>query len=85
MLTRSAAISVQQLSNAAFVQLQCHGGSEKHVHSSGRSYFGHSRHWWVALRNSLGSSSRVVFALRIASSVTNRHSRQLDLPVICTP
>ena len=48
MLTRVAAISVQQVSNAALVQLQCHRGSETHVHSSGRSYFGHSRQWWLA-------------------------------------
>ena len=76
MLTRGAAISVQQVSNSALVQLQCHRGSEKHV--------GHSRQWWVVLRNALDSFSSL-FALRIASSVTNRHSRQLDLPVTSAP
>ena len=83
MLTRGAAISVQ-VSNAALVQLQCHRGSETHVHSSGLSHFGHSRQWWVALRNALDSFSNL-FGLRIASSVTNRHSRQLDLPDTCGP
>ena len=56
MLARGAAISVQQVSNAALVQVQCPGGSERHVHSSGRSYFGHSRQWWIALRNAIVSA-----------------------------
>ena len=85
MLTRGAAISVQRVSNTAFIQLQCHGVSDKQVHSSGRSYFGHSRQWWVALRNALDSFSLSFVPLRIASSVTYRHSRQLDLPVTCAP
>ena len=55
MLARGAAISVQQVSNAALVQVQCPGGSERHVHSSGRS-FGHSRQWWIALRNAIVSA-----------------------------
>ena len=84
MLTRAAAISVQQVSNVAVVQLQCHGGSGKHVHSSDRSYFGHSRQWWVSLRNELDSFSSL-FALPVSSFVTNRQSRQLDLSVICAP
>ena len=84
MLKGGAAISVQQVSNVAVVQLQCHGGSGKHVYSSVRSYFGHSRQWWVALRNALDSFSSL-FAPPVASYVTNRQSRQLDLSVTCAP
>ena len=84
MLTRGAAISVQQVSNVAVVQLQCHGESGKHVHSSDHSYFGHSRQWWGSLRNALDSFSSL-FALPVSSFVTNRQSRQLDLSVTCAP
>ena len=84
MLTRGAAISVQQVSNVAVVNLQCHGGCGIHVHSSDRSYFDHSRQWLVSLRNALDSFSSL-FALPVSSFVTNRQSRQLDLSVTFAP